>query len=130
MHVRRTAYLIGIALLVACGSVRADPVVITSGSVGGSAHSEIVGWQLFGMDTALFGENFGSSAPFESGMVVDFSRQIAIRQNPAAPVSGEVVRGATYNHVLLQGEFSFSTPSFVAPVATASENLSFRTFTL
>jgi hypothetical protein len=124
VNIRRVGCLIVATLLVGCGYVRADTIVISSGHVVGYWDGSRAGWELIGQDTRLHGENYGGAAAFYSGTVVDLSRVIGIYQDPSKHFT-ELVRGTTFDRVVLQGQFSFSAVPFIAPTAP---DLSYRTF--
>ena len=124
MNTRRVGCLIITMLLVSRGYARADAIVITSGHVVGYWDGSLAGWELVGQDTRLHGENYDRAPGFYSGTVVDLSRVIGIYQDPSKHFT-ELVRGTTFDQVVLQGQFSFSVVPFIAPTAP---DLSFRTF--
>jgi hypothetical protein len=131
-RVRQLMFGLVVVGLVGYGDpVRADPIVITGGSVyqANGQQGNFPGFTLTGPDSSFVGIlpiGGGICCVFNGGDLVTLDRTFTVGNLPGIPTA-QMVNGTVYPSVFVSGGLSFTAVPFVAPPPDGAASVAFTT---
>jgi hypothetical protein len=121
--------LVAILTLVAARQAVADPIMITTGTVGEFNGIDLPGFTVGSSSSRLQGIlliSGGLCCVFDPGDIVNVSRGFPV-DTLAMTTGPQIVNGTTYHNVFLRGGLMLTAVPFVAPPLSATSDFTFTT---